>query len=157
MNATVTTGLEPLITRRSWRIIILLLAGLTVILLALWVIRYARNAFAPAGKGRSDTKPDGTPTYIPSSVDQSYIERMTLMVYEVNKGEEYSGFSSKRCEISNNILGMRDEEVAALSIMLQQKYQLRLGAAIGRWKGDGCFSSWLGGEIDKLKNKVKNY
>jgi hypothetical protein len=157
MKSAVTTGQEPLITRRSWRMIILMLAGLTVILIALWVVRYARNAFAPTRKGKSDTKPDGTPTYIPSSVDQSYIERMTLMVYEVNKGEDYSGFSSNRCEISNNILGMRDEEIAALSIMLQQKYQLRLGATIGRWKGDGCFTSWLGGEIDKLKNKLKNY
>ena len=147
----------PLITRRTWRIVIIALVVLTLVMVALWVIRYARKALGANGKGQNGTNGDGTPTYIPVSVDQSYIERIATLIYGIQKEEDFSGYSAERCEASNNILGMRDEEVAVLSIMLQQKYQMRLGATIGRWKGDGCFTSWMGGEIEKLQNKVKNY
>jgi hypothetical protein len=157
-GANMSIGTDALISRNTWRIVIIALILLVLILAALWIVRYARNSFASNGGGKgSNAKPDGTPASIPTSVDQSYIERIVQLVYQVNKEEEYAGYSEKRCEITNNILGMRDEELAVLSILLQQKYQLRLGATIGRWKGDGCFTSWLGGDIEKLQNKVKNY
>lgn len=81
---------EPLINRRTWRIVIILLVVLVLVMVALWVIRYARSSFGGTGKGSPGTNPDGTPTYIPPSVDQSYIDRISLMVYEVNKEEDYS-------------------------------------------------------------------
>jgi hypothetical protein len=124
-------------------------------LAALWIVGKFKKLSAKSNS--SDTNGDGSPVWIPSTVDQSYIERIAQMVGEVEREQDFSGFSSPRCEITQNILGMRDEEISALSILLQQKFQLRLGATIGRWKGDGCFTSWLGGDIEKLQSKIKNY
>jgi hypothetical protein len=147
---------QPIVTRKTLQIVVYAVVFLLFALALLFIVRLFKKQAGKSGGG-SATNPDGTPSYIPSTVDQSYIERIAEMIYAIHKEEDYSGFSSKRCEVAMNILGMRDEEVSVLSILLQRNSKLRLGATIGRWKGDGCFTSWFGGDIEKLQNKVKNY
>jgi hypothetical protein len=149
---------QPIISRKTIQVVVYGAIFLAFALATLWIIRLFKKQAAGIGGGNTNgVNPNGTPAWIPPTVDQSYIQRIADMIVDIQKDEDFSGYSSERCEVTNNILGMRDEEVSALSIMLQQKYQVRLGATIGRWKGDGCFTSWFGGELDKLQTKVKNY
>jgi hypothetical protein len=147
---------QPIVTRKTLQIVVYAVIFLLFALALLFIIRLFKKQAGKSSSG-SGVNSDGTPSYIPSTVDQSYIERIAEMIYDIHKEEDYSGFSSERCEVAMNILGMRDEEISVLSILLQRNSKLRLGATIGRWKGDGCFTSWFGGEIEKLQNKVKNY
>lgn len=157
---TVNTGGQPLVTARTWKIVIYTTIGFVLIMVALWIIRYAKNAFSGGGGGSksgngTDTNADGTPV-LPNSVDQGYIDRIAALIWSINQAEDFSGYFGDRCEASNNIIGMRDEETRALSIIFQQKYGMRLSASIGRWESDGCYPLFVDGDIMKVKERVKN-
>ena len=150
---------SPLINRSTIKIIVYSIIGFALIMLALWVVRIAKNTLSKGkgttgGNGSNTTNSDGT-LQVPSTVDMSYIERIAQMIWSIQQDEDFGGYSGDRCEVSNNVKSMRPDELTALSLYMQQQYQMRLGAAIGRWNGDGCIP-FLAGDIAEIKAKVRN-
>lgn len=131
-----------------------------VALVAIWLIGYAKKVFGSAkgANNGSDVNPDGTPV-VPGGVgvDNAYITRIATLANEVHNDKDFSGISGARCELINNLVGMRDEEVFAL-VNTCQSWGFSLRADVSQYESDGCIN-WIGTKekIKDAQNRLKNF
>lgn len=124
---------------------------------AIWLIGLAIKTFKKATtKGGDDggILPDGTPN---PNVDAAYIDRIAKLVKTARDENDHYGPSSARCEATNNIVGMRNEEIVALVALCKAGYGFDLKGEINQWEGDGCFTIIAADKVDVLKDRLKNF
>lgn len=132
---------------------VLIFAGLFV---AIQLIGLAIKTFKKSGAGSDgDVNDDGTPAAPPT--DPAYIDRIAKLVKKARDDKDYSGISSARCEATNNIIGMRNEEIVALVALCKGSYGFDLKGETNQWKGDGCFTIIEADKVEALKDRLKNF
>lgn len=124
---------------------------------AIWIIGFAIKTFKKVSSGDSGggVNDDGTPAAPPT--DPAYIDRIAKLVKTARDDKDYSGLSSARCEATNNIIGMRNEEIVALIALCKGSYGFDLKGETNKWKGDGCFTIIEADKAEALKERLKNF
>ncbi|MBC7778082.1 MAG: hypothetical protein H7246_21800 [Phycisphaerae bacterium] len=150
---------QELINPKTWRLLLKIGIGFAVAFVAIWLIGFLLKTLK---KNKTDAtgqtaNPDGTPGGWQIDIDKAYIDRMAKLGKTVHDEKDYSGYSSGRCELVNNIIQMRDEEIVALVELCKSQYGFDLRGDVTQMKGDGCWNPFGKEQHEAAAARLKNF